>query len=236
MASDDRRCWTSTVVRNSAECLEALAEASYGAGNFEASIEAWEDLHSLLVRQGGGVEAGRAAAMIALYLMMDTGLMAPVRGWLRTAERHLDGTGDHPVRAIVAMVHAYERFMCGSMDEARRYATAAVEFGERFDVRPAVVIGRTCLARRDDLRWRPRPRSGAARRGRGGLDVGRRRPADDRDDVLRDHLRCAGAADAGRCGSVDRRHGALASRGRLRWHQRSLPRTPRRSPADERHL
>ena len=134
-------------IRNSAECLEALAEASYGAGNFEACIEAWEDLHSLLVRQGDGVEAGRAAAMIALYLMMDTGLMAPVRGWLRTAERHLDETGDHPVRAIVAMVHAYERFMCGSMDDARRYATAAVEVGERFDVRPAVVIGRTCLAR-----------------------------------------------------------------------------------------
>ena len=134
-------------VRDSAECLEALAEASYGAGNFEACIEAWEDLHSLLVRQGGGVEAGRAAAMIALYLMMDTGLMAPVRGWLRCAERHLDGTGDHPVRAIVAMVHAYERFMCGSMDEARRYAVTAVEFGERFDVRPAVVIGRTCIAR-----------------------------------------------------------------------------------------
>ena len=133
--------------RDSAECLEALAEASYGAGSFEACIEAWEDLHSLLVRQGAGVEAGRAAAMIALYLMMDTGLMAPVRGWLRIAERHLDGTGDHPVRAIVAMVHAYERFMCGSMDEARRYATAAVEFGERFDVRPAVVIGRTCIAR-----------------------------------------------------------------------------------------
>jgi tetratricopeptide (TPR) repeat protein len=134
-------------VHDSADCLEALAEASYGAGNFEACVEAWEDLHSLLVRQGGGIEAGRAAAMIALYLMMDTGLMAPVRGWLRCADRHLEGTGDHPVRAIVAMVQAYERFMCGSMEQARRYATDAVEFGERFDVRPAVVIGRTCIAR-----------------------------------------------------------------------------------------
>ena len=134
-------------VCDSAECLEALAEASYGAGNFEACIEAWEDLHSLLVRQGGDVEAGRAAAMIALYLMMDTGLMAPVRGWLRSADRHLEETGDHPVRAIIAMVRAYERFMCGSMDEARQYASTAVELGERFDVRPAVVIGRTCMAR-----------------------------------------------------------------------------------------
>ncbi|HUS43817.1 MAG TPA: hypothetical protein VMY16_14230 [Ilumatobacteraceae bacterium] len=133
--------------RESAECLEALAEASYGAGSFEACIEAWEDLHSLLVQRADVVGAGRAASMIALYLMMDTGLMAPVRGWLRCAERHLEGTGEHPVRAIVSMVRAYERFMCGAMDEARLHASTAIELGERFDVRPAVVIGRTCIAR-----------------------------------------------------------------------------------------
>ncbi len=85
--------------------------------------------------------------MTAMYLMMDTGLMAPVRGWLRTAERHLEGSGDNPVRAIIAMVRAYERFMCGSMAEARVNAATSVELGERFGVTPAVVIGRTCLAR-----------------------------------------------------------------------------------------
>jgi tetratricopeptide (TPR) repeat protein len=133
--------------RDSTAGLEVLADASYGAGRFEACVEAWEDLHSLLVQRGDRVEAGRAAAMIALYLMMDTGLMAPVRGWLRCAERHLEATGDNPVRAIIAMVRAYERFMCGSMDEARVQATSAIELGERFDVRPAVLIGRTCIAR-----------------------------------------------------------------------------------------
>jgi hypothetical protein len=133
--------------RESTDGLEVLADASYGAGRFEACIEAWEDLHSLLVRRGDPVEAGRAASMIALYLMMDTGLMAPVRGWLRCAERHLEATGDHPVRAIIAMVRAYERFMCGAMGEARVHATSAIDLGERFDVRPAVLIGRTCIAR-----------------------------------------------------------------------------------------
>jgi tetratricopeptide (TPR) repeat protein len=132
---------------SSAECLEVRAEAAYGAGDFEVCVQAWEDLHSLHAGLGDRIEAARAAAMIAMYLMMDTGLMAPVRGWLRSADRHLDGVEDHPVRAIVAMVRAYERFMCGAMDEARVHAERAIELGEHFGVTPAVVIGRTCRAR-----------------------------------------------------------------------------------------
>ncbi len=88
--------------------------------------------------------------MIAMYLMMDTGLMAPVRGWLRCADRHLDALDDpddHPVRAIISMVRAYERFMCGAMGEASVHAERAIELGERFGVTSAVVIGRTCTAR-----------------------------------------------------------------------------------------
>ncbi len=131
----------------SADCLEARAEAAYGAGDFDGCVGSWEDLHSLLVQRGEQVEAGRVAAMVAMYLMMDTGLMAPVRGWLRCAERHLEGIDDHPVRAIIAMVKAYERFMCGSMEAARVEAAAAIELGERHGVVPAVVIGRTCTAR-----------------------------------------------------------------------------------------
>ena len=128
-------------------CLEVSAEAAYGAGDFERCIGSWEDLHSLHVELGDRSEAARAAAMIAMYLMMDTGLMAPVRGWLRCAERHLDGLDEHPVRAIIAMVRGYERFMCGEMAEARVHATTAIELGERLGVVPAVMIGRTCTAR-----------------------------------------------------------------------------------------
>jgi tetratricopeptide (TPR) repeat protein len=131
----------------SPELLEVRAEAAYGAGDFEGCVGSWEDLHSLHVDGGDRAEAGRAAAMIAMYLMIDTGLMAPVRGWLRCADRHVEDLGDHPVHAIISMVRAYERFMCGDMPSARLEAERSIELGERFRVTPAVVIGRTCTAR-----------------------------------------------------------------------------------------
>jgi tetratricopeptide (TPR) repeat protein len=127
--------------------LELRAQAAYGNGEFEASVGAWEQLHALFLQEDDHAEAARAAAMIALYLMMDTGLMAPVRGWLRRAERLLEGHGETPAHALVALVGTYERFMCGDMDAARRHAVQAIELGERLDVQPAVVIGRVAFAR-----------------------------------------------------------------------------------------
>lgn len=127
--------------------LELRALAAYGTGDFEGSVGAWEQVHSLLRREGDHVEAARAAAMIALYLMMDTGLMAPVRGWLRRAERLLEGHDETPAHALIALVGTYERFMCGDMDAARGHAMRAIELGERLDVQPAVVIGRVAFAR-----------------------------------------------------------------------------------------
>jgi tetratricopeptide (TPR) repeat protein len=132
---------------NSAEGLELRARAAYGNGDFEASVSAWEDLHALLVAEGDAIEAARAAAMTAMYLMMDTGLMAPVRGWLQRAERLLDGHGEAPAHAVIAMVRTYERFMCGDMDAARMQSALAIELGRRLGVTPAVVIGRVAAAR-----------------------------------------------------------------------------------------
>jgi len=131
----------------SAEGLELRAQAAYGNGDFEASVSAWEDLHSLLVAEGNDIEAARAAAMAAMYLMMDTGLMSPVRGWLRRAERLLTGHGEAPAHAVIAMVCTYERFMCGDMDGARMQSALAIELGGRLGVEPAVVIGRVAAAR-----------------------------------------------------------------------------------------
>jgi hypothetical protein len=131
----------------SAEGLELRARAAYANGDFEASVSAWEDLHSRLVTEGDDIEAARAAAMIAMYLMMDTGLMAPVRGWLRRAERLLEGHGEAPAHAVIAMVRTYERFMCGDMDAARTQSALAIELGRRLGVGPAVVIGRVAAAR-----------------------------------------------------------------------------------------
>ena len=97
--------------------------------------------------EGDGAEAARAAAMTAMYLMMDTGLMAPVRGWLRRAERLAEGHDDTPAHALIAMTRTYERFMCGDMEAAASNAIRAIELGERLGVPPAVVIGRVASAR-----------------------------------------------------------------------------------------
>ena len=106
--------------------LELRAQAAYGSGAFEASIAAWEDQHALLYASGELAGAARAAAMVAMFLMIDTGLMSPVRGWLRRAERLLDGQDDGPVHAVLAAVRTYERFMCGDMGSARLHADLAV--------------------------------------------------------------------------------------------------------------
>lgn len=129
-----------------AEGLELRAQAAYGNGDFEAAVGALEDLYALLV-DDDPVEAARAAAMAAMYLMMDTGLMAPVRGWLRRAEGLAAGHDDAPAHALIAMVRTYERFMSGDMVAARFESSRAIELGERLDVPPAVVVGRVASAR-----------------------------------------------------------------------------------------
>lgn len=134
-------------VLDEAERLELRAAAAYGNGEFEAAVTAWEELDALQARRGNDGEAARAAAMVAMYLMMDTGLMAPVRGWLRRAERHLEGIDECPAHAIVAMTRTYERFMCGDMAAAGVEAGRAIELGQRLGVTPAVVIGRVATAR-----------------------------------------------------------------------------------------
>ena len=127
--------------------LELRAQAAYGNGDLEGAVRAWEELHGLLLQQGDPDEAARAAAMIAMYLMMDTGLMAPVRGWVRRAQRLLEGRPEVVANALIPMVRAYERIMCGDMDEARTQAARAIEVGTRLGVQPAVVIGRVASAR-----------------------------------------------------------------------------------------
>lgn len=131
----------------SPDWLELRAMALYGDGQFEASVASWEELHRQSLTSGDDEEAARAASMIAMYLMMDTGLMTPVRGWLARATRLLAAHPDSPVHAIVAMVRTYERFMCGDMEESAVQATIAIELGTERGVQPAVVIGRVASAR-----------------------------------------------------------------------------------------
>lgn len=131
----------------SPEALELRANAAYGNGDFEDAVAAWEAMFAQHSAAGENDEAARASAMIAMYLMMDTGLMAPVRGWLHRADRLAANTPEAPTHAIVAMVRTYERFMCGDMAEARRQSELAIKLGTRLGFHPAVVIGQVAGAR-----------------------------------------------------------------------------------------
>lgn len=127
--------------------LELAARSAYETGDLDGAVDAWERLHGVLLSQGETSRAARAAAMVALHLLVDSGLMAPVRGWIGRAERLVASSPEDPAHALVAMVRTYERFLSGDAVAARVQADRAIELGTRLDVPPAVVVGRTALAR-----------------------------------------------------------------------------------------
>ncbi|CAA9236493.1 MAG: hypothetical protein AVDCRST_MAG52-1379 [uncultured Blastococcus sp.] len=127
--------------------LDLLGRAAYGAGEFEAAITAWEQQCAVSHSLGDDAAAAAAAATVAMYLMMDTGLMAPVRGWLARAERLLGDRPESPTHALVAMARTYERFMCGDAESAERWAERAVDLGARLGVPLAAALGRVAAAR-----------------------------------------------------------------------------------------
>lgn len=132
---------------SSPEGIELRALGAYGAGHLETCLTAWEQLHACHVARDEPADAARAAAMLAMYLMMDTGLMAPVRGWLRRARRLVDGHDLVPAHALIAMVATYERLLCGDAAGVREEAARSIDLGERLSVMPAVVIGQVGAAR-----------------------------------------------------------------------------------------
>ncbi|WP_081788335.1 hypothetical protein [Candidatus Blastococcus massiliensis] len=133
--------------RLSAVELDMLARSAYGAGEFELAITSWEQRFADRQAAGDLPAAAATAATIAMYLMMDTGLMAPVRGWLARADSLSAGSPESPTSALVAMARTYERFMCGDMEAARAWAEAAIDYGLRQAVPLAVALGRVARAR-----------------------------------------------------------------------------------------
>lgn len=73
----------------SAPDLALLADMAYAAGHFDVTIAAWERAYAQGVRTSDHLAAAGAAVRVALYLLFDTALMAPVRGWAKRAEQHL---------------------------------------------------------------------------------------------------------------------------------------------------
>src|SRR5215216_397971 len=109
--------------------LPLLAEVAYAAGELDVTIEAWERTHALGVQAGDPVAAAGAAVRLAMHLLLDTALMAPVRGWLARAGRLLEGEQETPAHAWLAVVRAYERILTGDVQGARKWSERAIEVG-----------------------------------------------------------------------------------------------------------
>ncbi len=136
--------------------LPVLGEVAYAAGHFDVAIEAWERAHAMAVQVGDQVAAAGAAVRVAMHLLFDTALMAPVRGWLRRAEQLLEGQDETSAHAWVAAVRTYERMLAGDLDGAREWVERAIEVGSRRDP-AACAIGRVAEARLLILRGEVQP-------------------------------------------------------------------------------
>src|SRR5688572_6515983 len=126
--------------------LPVLGEVAYAAGHLDVAIEAWERAHAACIQAGDQLAAAGAAVRVAMHLLFDTALMAPVRGWLARAERLLEGQGETPAHAWFAVVRNYERMLAGDLGVALVWARRAVEIGSTCDV-AAAAIGRVAEAR-----------------------------------------------------------------------------------------
>lgn len=126
--------------------LALLADVAYATGHVDVTIEAWERAHAQGLRAGDRLAAAGAAARVAMHLLFDTALMAPIRGWVKRAERLLEGEGETPIHAWLAAVRSYERLLSGDIQGARPWAVCAIEVGGRCNP-AAAAVGRIAEAR-----------------------------------------------------------------------------------------
>ncbi len=126
--------------------LPVLGEVAYASGHLDVTIEAWERAYTACMQAGDQLAAAGAAVRVAMHLLFDTALMAPVRGWLARAERLLEGQGETPAHAWFAVVRTNERMLTGDLPGARQWARQAIEVGSRCDA-AACAIGRVAEAR-----------------------------------------------------------------------------------------
>jgi hypothetical protein len=126
--------------------LPWFAEVAYAAGQLDTTIEVWERAHALAMRGGDDLAAAGAAVRIAMHLLFDTAVMAPVRGWLARAARLIKDREPTPVHAWFAVVRSYERLLSADLPAASKSAREAITIGARLEP-AAAAIGRVALAR-----------------------------------------------------------------------------------------
>jgi tetratricopeptide (TPR) repeat protein len=99
------------------------------------------------VRDGDPVIAATGAAQVAMHLLMDAGLLAPMRVWAKRAERLLEGHPIVAVHAILATAKGYERLLAGDAGSAGELGRRAVQIGTELGVPAAVALGQVMQAR-----------------------------------------------------------------------------------------
>ena len=130
----------------SAPDLALLADMAYAAGHLDVTIAAWERAYAQSVTAGDRLAAAGAAVRVAMHLLFDTALMAPVRGWAKRVEQLLEGLDETPIHAWLAVVRNYERLLSGDFQEARQWARRAIDTGTNC-APAAAAIGRVAEAR-----------------------------------------------------------------------------------------
>lgn len=126
--------------------LELLASTAYASGQVDVTIDTWERLHAEAVGRGDRLAAAGAAVRVAMHLLFDTALLAPIRGWAAATGRLLQGHADTPVHAWLAVVRSYERLLSGDFERSREWARRAIEVGMTH-APAAAAIGRVAEAR-----------------------------------------------------------------------------------------
>jgi tetratricopeptide (TPR) repeat protein len=126
--------------------LRLLGEVAYAAGHLDVTIEAWERAYARGLQESDPVAAAGAAVRVAMHLLLDTALMAPVRGWLARAERLLEGHQETAAHAWLAVVRTYERMLTGDLPAARQWSERAIEVGSKCEA-AACAVGRVAGAR-----------------------------------------------------------------------------------------
>jgi tetratricopeptide (TPR) repeat protein len=126
--------------------LPVLGKVAYAAGHLDVAVAAWERAHTASLQDGDEVGAAGAAVRVAMHLLFDTALMAPVRAWLARADDLLDGRAGTPAHAWLGVVRAYERMLTGDAPGARPWARQAIDVGSTCDP-AACALGRVVEAR-----------------------------------------------------------------------------------------
>ena len=124
-----------------AEDLERLAQAAWWTGHLDGCISARERAYSAYVESGDRRGAARVATDVAKdYYAKQTASVGS--GWVRQAERLLDGEEDSVEHGYLARLHGVIAFEgMGDFDLALEEAQRTVEIGERFADRDLQAIG-----------------------------------------------------------------------------------------------